>query len=61
MTDLKKCDFCGKLSPDERGRHIANKWYEIYKSDSSKRDRIEGWPFRHCCVGCWEKFLEATG
>lgn len=29
MAELKKCDGCGKISPDEKGLHIANGWYIV--------------------------------
>ena len=30
MADLKKCDGCGKISPNEKGLYIANGWYNVY-------------------------------
>ena len=26
------CDWCGRKSPDEKGRHIANRWYIVSRS-----------------------------
>ena len=29
MANLKQCDGCGIVSPDDRGMHIANHWVEV--------------------------------
>ena len=29
MSTVRKCDGCGKLSPDENGLYIANHWLKI--------------------------------
>lgn len=37
MADLKQCDTCGKISPDENGLHIANHWPD-FKLKHGTRD-----------------------
>lgn len=30
---LYKCDGCGLISPDEKGLHISNSWFEVEIKD----------------------------
>lgn len=37
MAYVKKCDGCGKLSPDDNGIHHANSWYLVTVDHCSRR------------------------
>lgn len=45
--ELLKCDGgCGRVSPDERGLHIANKWCEVTIKSSACFGKY------HVCPAC---------
>lgn len=41
MAELQQCDICKKISPDERGLHIANHWTHVHLDHcSDKPERL---------------------
>lgn len=41
MANVKKCDGCGIISPNEKGIHIANGWLNVYVRIPTSHERTE--------------------
>lgn len=48
---LYKCDGCGLISPDEKGNHISNHWFEVEVRD---RKHVSSRGYYLVCRECME-------
>jgi len=48
---LYKCDGCGLISPDEKGNHISNHWFEVEISNRTLKPHRNYYLLCPDCMG----------
>jgi len=60
MAELRQCDTCKKISPNEKGLFIANDWLEVTVSDRASRNNHSREVVHLVCDECMSRGIKLS-